>query len=327
MDFLINLLGIEVPENTTLQAVELSFRGLMPLWLALLGLIVFAVVVFTLYRLEKGTMGWPRRILMITLRVALIGLLMFLLFRPVLLTEFEGQRPRSVVLLVDNSQSMKQQDRRLTDADKLRVAIAKGLVPLTTSVRELPTSSVLPGDTPKDPARADLVRWVLQHPELKLIPGLEKHGPVRPFLFGYALHGTQDAGKDKMVTDRVLESFKADEPRTTVADAVNEILQRKDGALPAALVLFTDGQDNASKVTLQEAALECARYKVPLHIYGVGTAEGGSLQWKEVGTRRRYSSRITSRCRCAGVPRASRRGPWRSPSRWAASLLPGAKFP
>src|ERR1700738_3717888 len=102
MDFLINLLGIEVPENTKLQGVELSFRGLMPLWLAILGLVLFAVVIFTLYRLEKGTMGWPRRILMITLRVALIGLLMFLLFRPVLLTEFEGQRPRSVVLLVDN---------------------------------------------------------------------------------------------------------------------------------------------------------------------------------------------------------------------------------
>ena len=57
----------------------------------------------------------------------------------------------------------------------------------------------------------------------------------------------------------------------------------KTAALPAALVLVTDGQDNASKYSLQEAGLACARREVPLYIYGVGTAEGASLQLKEVG--------------------------------------------
>lgn len=286
MDFFIKLLGIEVPENTKLQAAELSFRGLMPVWLAILVLAVVALGVFFLYRLEKGTMGWPRRLLMASLRVALLALLLILLFRPVLLTEFEGQRPRSIVVLLDNSQSMKQQDRRLTEADKLRVAIAKGLVPPATSVSAVASPDVVPADTPKDPARAELVRWVLGHANLKLMEGLAQHGPVRPFLFGYTLHGTQEEGgksKDRSQADLLLDSFKADEARTTLADAVYEILQRKDGALPAAMVAITDGQDNASKFTLQEAALECARYKVPLHIYGVGTAEGGSLQLKEVG--------------------------------------------
>src|SRR5207247_4058412 len=56
-----------------------------------------------------------------------------------------------------------------------------------------------------------------------------------------------------------------------------------DGDTPAAIIVITDGQDNASKYTLHEAAEECARLRVPLHVWGVGTAEGGSLQLKEIG--------------------------------------------
>src|SRR5205823_4173080 len=144
MDFFIRLLGIEVAENAKLQSAELSFRGLMPVWLAALVLLALAVGVFSVYRLEKGTMGWPRRLAMATLRVSLLALLLLLLFRPVLLTEFEGERPRHVLLLLDNSQSMKQHDRRLTDEDKWRVAVAKGLVPLTTPVAAVKSQGAVP---------------------------------------------------------------------------------------------------------------------------------------------------------------------------------------
>ena len=79
-----------------------------------------------------------------------------------------------------------------------------------------------------------------------------------------------------------------DEQGTAVAESLVKMLQAKEGELPAAVVLVTDGQDNASRFTyspqevLQEAAEECKRLGVPLYIYGVGTSEGGSLQLKEV---------------------------------------------
>src|SRR5262249_53573431 len=78
------------------------------------------------------------------------------------------------------------------------------------------------------------------------------------------------------------------EPATALAESLVKVLQGKEGELPAAVVLITDGQDNASKFTfspqevLHEAAQECARLNVPLYIYGVGTSEGGSLQIREV---------------------------------------------
>jgi hypothetical protein len=131
--------------------------------------------------------------------------------------------------------------------------------------------------------RAELVRSVLNHAELKLLEGLQKHGPVRPYLFGRRVHGGEDAStKRRPGADRILAGFQADEARTALADAIQEILQRKDGDLPAAIVVMTDGLDNASKFTLEEAARECARLAVPLHIYGVGSSEAGNLQLKEV---------------------------------------------
>jgi hypothetical protein len=191
------------------------------------------------------------------------------------------EKPRGVVVILDNSQSMKQQDRRLSGADKLRVALAKGLVPLQTVVDDGKTP--LPSNTPQDPARAELVRGILAHPDLKLLQRLEKYGPVRTYLLGGDLRGIDEQGTS------LVGSFTADEPRTALAEGVLKVLQNKEGELPSAIVVITDGQDNASKYTfnqqeaLQEAAVECARYNVPLHVYGVGTAEGGSLQLKEVG--------------------------------------------
>jgi hypothetical protein len=283
MNFLVRLLGAETPPNTALTSAEIHFRGLVPLWLAALLLLALAGVAVWLYRQERGTFGPVRRAVMIGLRVALFALLLILLSRPVMLAKFEGQRPRGVVVLVDNSQSLQQQDRRLAEADRYRVALAKNLIAATTKLDDVKSLAELPAETPKDPKRADLVRWVLQHPELKLLDKLAEHGPVRPYLFGDRLRGTQDDGGKLALTERLLATFSATEPKTGLADALIETLQRKDGDLPSGIVVISDGQDNAGKYTLQEAGEECSRQHVPLFIYGVGTAEGGSLVVKEVG--------------------------------------------
>ncbi len=280
MDFLIKLLAVETPENTTLQSAELTFRGLLPWWLMVPLLLALCAYVFFVYRSEKGTLGWPRRLLLIGIRSVLVGLLLLLILRPILLAEFEGQRPRGVALLLDNSQSMGLADRRVNEADQWRVAIANNLVPPTTKLTEK-KSTPLPASTPKDPTRSAMVRAVFDNPQLKLVDGLQKFGPLRPYLFGADLRGVSvDPAKEG--DPKLLEGFKADDTRTALADSIMKVLHSKDSDLPTAIVGVTDGQDNFSKYTLQEAALECARLKVPLHLYGVGSAEGGSLQFKEV---------------------------------------------
>src|SRR5438034_755998 len=104
MSLLTRILAVDVPENTTLHSREPSFRGLTPGWLIVLsGILVLGVAAIVFfYLLEKGTLGWFRRIIVIGLRTALLLLLLLLILRPVLLAEFVGHQPQGVALLIDN---------------------------------------------------------------------------------------------------------------------------------------------------------------------------------------------------------------------------------
>jgi hypothetical protein len=82
------------------------------------------------------------------------------------------------------------------------------------------------------------------------------------------------------------------------------LLRGQDGELPAAIVIMTDGQDNASKVPLAEAAARCARRKVPLHIYGVGCSDVRSLQVRDVEAPDTLFYDDTAAVPSAGMPRA-----------------------
>jgi hypothetical protein len=292
--WLARLLAIDVPADATIDALEVSCRGSVS-WLLVVPLIFVLASVIILYCTERGTIGPVRRVIAILLRGSLLALVVLLLAKPVVSLVLKRERPRGIVVLLDNSQSMTLADRRLTDADKLRVAIAKGLVPPTVKLDSL-LDPVAIKEGARPMPRADMARALLTNPELNLFERLGKHGPVRPFLFGTDVRGTgQDepdapAGESaaQKTARHLLKHYRPNESGTALAESLVKVLQGKEAELPAAVVLITDGQDNASKFTfspqevLQEAAEECKRLGVPLFIYGVGTSEGGSLQLREV---------------------------------------------
>jgi hypothetical protein len=154
-----------------------------------------------------------------------------------------------------------------------------GKMPLNTPITDKMQSLV---DVPSDPPRTEMVKNILTHPELKLIASLQKHGTIRPYLFGGDFHQMKDEKKD--VAQNLLADFHASDSRTAIADSIIKILEAKDSDLPSAIVVVTDGQDNASKYSLVEAAERCREAGVPLHIYGVGTSEGAQLQLKDIGS-------------------------------------------
>jgi hypothetical protein len=259
---------IDAPEHTSLHAAELSWRGLFPVWLAVLLLIIAAVGVVFLYRRENAKLSRFRRALLAGLRIALIALVLVLLSRPVLIAEFHGERPRGVVLLIDDTESMKQRDRRISDADRLRVAIARGLLPSNTSLGDVMRLSALPIEQLANPSRAEMVQAVLANNDLKLRDGLAAKGALQEFLFDRILRSPGDSAREPN--------------RTALADSLREVLVRGGGELPAAIVVMTDGRDNASKLTVEEAAEACRDKGVPLYVYGVGSSSGGVLQIKDV---------------------------------------------
>jgi uncharacterized membrane protein len=278
MDYLLKLLAIDTPAGTRLKDAELHFRGIIPWWAGLMLLVLLGGVVVVLYLREKARLGLLARLMMALLRTGLFAILLFLLCRPLLLAEFEGDRPRGVVVTLDNSQSLSQHDRRLTADDKARVAIALGKVSPETPLKQAATTAGLP----KDPSRHELVKAVLKSGEFQLLSRLQRVGPLRSYVFGANLRGVQEEGDKDDPAERLLANFNAKETGTALADSLLGIFNRKDGDLPTAIVVITDGRDNASKYTLSEAGAEAARHGVPIHIYGVGSADGGSLQLREV---------------------------------------------
>jgi hypothetical protein len=281
MNFVNKLLSVDAPPDSTLQAADLSLRGMFPLWAALLLLVLALAGTAYFYVREQAPLSGFRRGLLICLRTFVIAFVLLLLLRPVLVAEYRGERPQGVVLLLDNSQSMKLQDRRVSEVDRFRVALAKGAVPFNTTFDDFKAGKKKAGDFPARPERAELVRAILQNSDLKLLDGLKKHGPTRLYTFGQQLRRVADDVPDK-AGQALLDAFTVGESQTGLADSINEILLAKDGDLPGAIVIMSDGRDNASKLPLDEVAVECARLKVPLYIYGVGSSEGGSLQFKDV---------------------------------------------
>jgi hypothetical protein len=214
---------------------------------------------------------------MATLRVAIVVTVAFLLLRPVWVNDRKDEKRRPVALLVDVSQSMDSQDPRPGASDQWRVALAYGLVPPEKGIPNVPISSVVgDGKLPDKPKRVDVARAALLNPQLNLVDKLrDKAGPVEVSTFGSRRTGRE-------VFDRSwLAALTATEPRTALADAINELIGRDPNDLPAALVVVTDGRENASRVSLDDVARECARLKVPVHIYGVGSSAFGHVQLRD----------------------------------------------
>jgi len=276
------LLSIDAPPDATLEALEPSLRGWWPVLVTVLVALLAAVIGVFFYYLEPKRLGNLRRLLLIGIRGSTLCLLCLLIFRPVQCSAvFKGGRPRNVVLLIDNSMSMAQQDRRVSAADRARVALTRNLLPLGTKLDDPLLSQKLPADLPSAPPRVDLVRAVFNHPGLDLKNRLGKIGPLRAFLFGHAVRRIEEKpGGDNPQT--LADQISADEASTALAGAIEEVLLKGDGDLPAAIVVVTDGNDNASKVSLAEVARECKRLGVPLHVYGVGSTEGGLLQIRDM---------------------------------------------
>src|SRR5262245_1893156 len=267
-------------DSTKLAGWDVAYRGPLSVELAVLIGVVLAAIGVLFYYFDRAKTGVLRLVVLSVLRAAVFALLLVFLMGPVLEVQLSDERAHPVVLLVDNSQSMKQKDRRVLVEDRVRAAMAQGALPLTASPDD-PAAAASLGKAYKDPSRLDVLRGVLAHPELKLGARLSKAGPVRALLFGAAVQPPRDGGGDPV--QRLVEALRGDDERTALADAVHDVLQRKEADRPAAIVVMTDGLDTGSKFSLDAVAQSCRALGVPLHIYGVGTPDAGSLQLREVG--------------------------------------------
>ncbi|MCE9563634.1 MAG: hypothetical protein K8U57_16460 [Planctomycetes bacterium] len=251
---------------------SLQFRGSFLPWLAIALGVAAVVAVVALYVKESGKIALLPRITMALLRVAIVSLIAMLLMRPVWVAEKHTDKIRPVAVLIDVSQSMDSADPRPNLDDQARAAIAFGLV---DADKGLPTELPSTGDKSLDkPKRIEVARAALTNPKIDFFKRLSNEGkqPLEIYTFG-----SQRVGRDS-VNEDWLKNLTATEPKTAIVESAFELLNRDDADAPSAIVIVTDGRENAGPKSLDDLSRECYRRNIPLYVYGVGSSAFGQLQ-------------------------------------------------
>jgi hypothetical protein len=261
----------------SLFAAEMQTRGWFPRWLAVLLALAAVAAVGVLYAKESGKLGVARRLALAAVRAATVLVVAFLLLRPVWVTEFTGQKRRPVAVLIDVSESMNAKDPRPALEDQWRAALAFGFIDADKPFPAEPITSIVPRDKMPDtrPSRIEVARAALTNSKIELLSRLRVHGPLEISTFGATRNG-----RDTLSLDW-LNALAADQPRTAMVSAALELLNRDDNEQPAAVVLVTDGRDNASDRSFADLAAKYRERNIPLYIYGVGSSSFGQMRLRD----------------------------------------------
>src|SRR4051812_18955492 len=195
------------------------------------------------------------------LRAAFLLLLLGLLLRPTLRFNLEGTMRRALILLVDDSASMKIADPRSDNADRLRAQIALGVIDPTKGLDQ----PAPPRDSNMTPiARTDLLKGALTNPKLDLLKKLSSEYDVRAFSFAQSTD--ELAGTDWPV------HLSGQGRATAEGDALADVLARTRGQPLAGIVLCTDGANNSGNAAPLAAAEIAGQQSAPVYVYGIGLA-------------------------------------------------------
>jgi hypothetical protein len=245
------LLGIDRVQISKDADWSITWQHMPPAWV--LFLVIIPAVVFVIamiYRRERQDVGSGAKVVMTILRASLLLLTLFLLMGPVLTVETIKKRKAFIIVLLDESRSMQKVDLLQTDKEREAVSKVTG-VTNETDLRQL--------------TRADVVKKVLENPQLKILDELENKLNVAYFTFS-------STAASKESREKLLEEYKKDNcigTETAIGDAIKTALNSLRGQYVAGVVVFTDGKNNAGMATKEIASQLKQRY-LPIYTVAAG---------------------------------------------------------
>jgi len=226
--------------------------------------LVLAAVAYAavIYRRER-TLSRGRRVVLGVLRATLYAVLVVLLFEPVLGIEMRVKLRRSILVLLDASESMGIHDRRSGRRELEDAALALGKAPF-----DQPSKPLAAKDRAEVAAasRLALAKGIVDHPELDIFKELGREHRIRYFRFGERLEPT--GGEGEVLADslrRVQPTAKA----TRLGTAIEEAVRRYSGQPVAGVMVLTDGASNGGADPL-DVARRLRERGIPLFTVGLG---------------------------------------------------------
>jgi hypothetical protein len=265
--------GADLPEGS--QELTFGYEGMNPGWAFLLVLALGAAA-FWAYRWGAGELPRGRRLLLFVLRLLLIALFFFLLVKPVALLTINEPVREKLLVLVDVSQSMEIADRRVSEDDLKRAAIAMGEL---DPARGLQQSAPAASDKLRDNTRRDILSALAANSRLNLWPKLHDKADLLVYTVGREARQIGPLGTtadDSAGSDLPLEESQALFKRleykdnlSALGEGLRRVLDEYRGQSLAGVFLITDGASN-SGIPPEEIAGLARNDGVPVYLYGVG---------------------------------------------------------
>ena len=139
--WLFKWLDARLESGVDIAGASVEFRGSLGWGGWIFWMIVLTAVIYFSYRFSPPHLSKARRFLLTSLRSVFLGALLLLLLRPVLAFTVEGSVRRLLVVLCDNSASLRIPDPRITAEDQARAAIARNLLDPSGGVKQSLSSS------------------------------------------------------------------------------------------------------------------------------------------------------------------------------------------
>lgn len=257
--FLSRLLGIDRidPDQGSLS---LTWRHPLPLWVVVLILIPAVVgLVWLIYRRERGDVPMAAKWVLSGLRAAIILLVIGMLLGPMLTLEIVRFRRAHLLVLVDDSLSMRRSDPPSRLEDQLKLA---EVTDLWTGGDQMPPD--VRAQLMKL-SRADLVRKALENPKLGVLTKLEDKLNVAYFTFSKGVRSV-----DKR--ESLLGTYTNDTclgTETAIGDSIKQARAMYKGLFVAGVVVISDGRNNLG-IDPAAVAKELKQQYVPVFTIAAG---------------------------------------------------------
>jgi len=265
------LAGIDRGEIAGGAGVRLKFANPWPTWVILLFAAGAVWLVFFLYSREKGTATRRRKIALALVRCLVIAVVLLVLFKPILAVDKSELNEAYVVVLLDDSLSMRLRDRYR--APEVRLALARAAGVAARDARSLSPAQDAELD---ELTRAGLVNRVLANSSIDLLGKLGRECKLRVATFAGTVRGIGPEAWRRTSPEEVPAVVEPSGDRTLLGAALREMADGLRGHRIAAAIVVTDGRTQ----DVDPSAVEIARRlgavhgeAFPVFTVGVGAIE------------------------------------------------------
>ncbi len=268
MDLHLCDLVAQVKSTGLSKVTRFKWLGMPEAWIVVFLVLAIIAIAWIIYKRETGIAGPVAKVFLGMVRVAIILLVLFVLFEPVISTEMSEVRESYVIVLVDESLSMSFKDIYGDMAEISTLASA-------VSVAESEIAGM---------KRLDIVKAMLAREDVDLANRLLEKNSLKVFTFstGIRLFGEGDKGEKFMVAaggenveaqEKPFDALEANGPETRLGDSLNEALNFLKGQRIAGVIVISDGRNNRGMLKPEQVAEAAGLKDIPIYTVGVGNPE------------------------------------------------------